>query len=747
MLAGAEGRLARLMREREILSDRLAAFADTPELAAVNELNAEITNLEQMLAQGQQDGDRARGQVDAARDAERAARDHLQQSETALARLESERSTLMKLLAAGKSDAAAPVVDSLKVDAGYETALGAALGDDLEAPFEQPSPIVWRRLPPFDVAPALPAGVEPLAKYVKGADALARRLSQVGVVADEETGARLMAELKPGQRLVTQSGALWRWDGFTAAADAPTAAAIRLSQRNRLEEVEREAAQIRAEVDQRRQAAADARAALDQAQEEEKRLSARLRETESQLSAARRKLSDAERRAAEQQAREAATRDSLRRIDNDIQETQAERDQTAAALEQLADSESLSAQVEDVRREVESLRLKLAEARARHDGIAGEVRRRKERLTAIAQDIQAWQYRLQRSEQQLQDLQARRTQTQAEAAALVDRPRQIAVERARLTEEIEKAEVARKEAADVLATAENELTAVDKALREVNNRLQEARERRVRVETTLEQLSERRREATTRIMDEFETSPADLPEAMEFPADLPELEQVEQRLDSLKKERERLGAVNLRADIELQEFEEQLGGLTKEREDLETAIQKLRQAISSLNREGRERLLAAFAEVNTHFGSLFRSLFGGGEAYLKLTESEDPLQAGLEIMASPPGKNLQVMSLLSGGEQALTALSLIFAVFMTNPAPICVLDEVDAPLDDANVERFCNLLDEMVRRTETRFLIVTHNAVTMSRMNRLFGVTMAERGVSQLVSVDLERAERLRAVG
>jgi chromosome segregation protein len=206
-----------------------------------------------------------------------------------------------------------------------------------------------------------------------------------------------------------------------------------------------------------------------------------------------------------------------------------------------------------------------------------------------------------------------------------------------------------------------------------------------------------------------------------------------------------MGPVNLRAEQEAEELGEQLETMATERADLEAAINRLRHGIASLNREGRERLLAAFKQVDEHFQSLFVRLFGGGRAHLALTESDDPLEAGLEIMASPPGKRLQTMSLLSGGEQALTALSLLFAVFLTNPAPICVLDEVDAPLDDANVERFCNLVQEIARVTGTRFLIITHHAYTMARVDRLYGVTMAERGVSQLVSVDLGRAERLRA--
>jgi chromosome segregation protein len=225
---------------------------------------------------------------------------------------------------------------------------------------------------------------------------------------------------------------------------------------------------------------------------------------------------------------------------------------------------------------------------------------------------------------------------------------------------------------------------------------------------------------------------------------LPEVSQVEQDLERLRRERERLGAVNLRAEEELREITVQHDKLTCERDDLVEAIKRLRHGIQSLNREARERLLASFEVVNEHFKRLFTRLFGGGNAELHLVESEDPLEAGLEIIAKPPGKKPATLSLLSGGEQALTALALIFAVFLTNPAPICVLDEVDAPLDDHNIERFCDLLDEMTRSTDTRFLIITHNPITMARMNRLYGVTMAERGISQLVSVDLEEAVKLR---
>jgi len=252
--------------------------------------------------------------------------------------------------------------------------------------------------------------------------------------------------------------------------------------------------------------------------------------------------------------------------------------------------------------------------------------------------------------------------------------------------------------------------------------------------------------AAERISEEQETTPETLLERLDAdPETLPSAEKIEADVMRLRRNRDALGAVNLRAEEDAREVEEEHGTLLTEKTDLEEAIRTLRNGIASLNKEGRERLLTAFEQVNSNFSMLFKHLFGGGEAKLVLVESDDPLEAGLEIMCQPPGKKLSTLSLLSGGEQTLTALALIFAVFLANPAPICVLDEVDAPLDDANVTRFCDLLDEMCRRTETRFLIITHHAVTMARMDRLFGVTMGEQGVSQLVSVDLKKAEALVA--
>jgi chromosome segregation protein len=286
----------------------------------------------------------------------------------------------------------------------------------------------------------------------------------------------------------------------------------------------------------------------------------------------------------------------------------------------------------------------------------------------------------------------------------------------------------------------------DHASREADRIVAAAREARVRAEAELERVNQGLNALRERISERLECLPDKILEKAGIAADeeLPDIDSTEARLERLTSERERIGPVNLRAEQEVEELEQQIEGMNNERDDLVGAIARLRRAIGALNREGRERLLAAFEKVNRHFQDLFVKLFGGGRAHLTMVEADDPLDAGLEIMASPPGKKLQMLSLLSGGEQALTATALVFAAFLTNPAPVCVLDEVDAPLDDSNVHRFCNLLEEISASTGTRFLIITHHRLTMARMDRLFGVTMAEQGVSQLVSVDLDGAARLR---
>jgi chromosome segregation protein len=735
-----ERQLADISRERDTLSDA------EEKKAAIAAQTAELEEAAEKVTASERQAQEAEDARKNAQTAEAQSREPMQAAERVVGDLSAEAKTLTELLAVGESDLFPPLIDAVTVEHGYETALGAALGDDLAVPADDAAPVHWGTLPPFETPPALPEGATPLSYFVQAPPALARRLSQIGIVVSEEDGKRLHATLKPGQRLVTQDGALWRWDGYTAAADAPTASAKRLEQRNRLADLEEELIEARRKAADARAAFEAARLAAEQAAQNEQECRRAMREASQAHNQLRDRLTAAERAASQQISRLEALAEAHERITGDLEEARKSLEESQGALDGLRPDEELRTRAGELRDLVASLRLELSEARAQAEGLRREAEARTRRLGAIGQESAAWKLRADNATKQIETLEARQAEAREELQTLEGVPAQIEEKRRSLLEYISEAEKARSEAADLLATAEAQLAETAKHAKMTQSQLGETREERARIDGLVTGARERLAESEARIREVLECAPeealaqANLAEG----AELPDADQIEARLEKYKRERESLGGVNLRAEEEARELTEQLEAMTSEREDLVSAIAKLRQGIGSLNKEGRQRMLEAFEKVNENFGRLFTHLFGGGEAHLKLTESDDPLEAGLEIMARPPGKRLQVMSLLSGGEQALTAMSLIFAVFLTNPSPICVLDEVDAPLDDANVERFCELMEEMTRTTDTRFLIITHHALTMARMNRLYGVTMQERGVSTLVSVDLDTAEQLR---
>lgn len=680
----------------------------------------------------------------AAREVEASRKQAADATERELERLKAEARALGETLSAGMAEGFTPVIDQLQVTPGFEAALGAALGDDLNVPIDPRAPIHWRALSTAQAMPELPAGMQSLASVVQAPAALARRLSQIGIV-DRDAGSASQDALQPGQCLVSREGDLWRWDGFTATAEAPTAAAIRLKQRNRLSDLQGTIGSVEGHFKDQRSHWSDAKAAREKAEAEERAARAAWRDADVEAQNARAALSDAEKKHAQTAARLQSLRERQSTLQADAAElASAEADLTAefARLPALADFETALAVT---RQCLTDARGAFGNAKAQHDSVERESRARKQRLDAIATDLAAWASRIATARTHIETLQSREAESRAELQALEHIPAEIAHKRARLFDLLAEAEAARSSANDILAEAETALRSAQSESRAADQALSHAREERARCEAVLAAQNERVQEAVLRARDTLDCAPDELAARAEFkPGDeMPTLEAAEQRVEKLKREREQLGGVNLRAEEEADECEGRLTSLQSEKNDLEEAISRLRQGIGSLNREGRERLLEAFDRVNSNFQRLFTSLFNGGEARLTLTESDDPLEAGLEILARPPGKKLQTMSLLSGGEQALTAMAMIFAVFLCNPAPVCVLDEVDAPLDDANVERFCNLLDEITRMTETRFLVITHHALTMSRMDRLMGVTMQERGVSQLVSVDLAGAERV----
>lgn len=658
--------------------------------------------------------------------------------------LRAEANALAKLVQRNTAEGG-QIMDRLQVEQGFEKALGAALADDLRAPeVDADGPSGWTTLTAYGDVQGLPGGVVALSSHVSVPDVLARRMEQIGLV-EPDDGARLQGQLKPGQRLVSLEGDLWRWDGYRAwAEDAPSAAALRLQQLNRLEALKQQMEGATARADGARHAHETLTQRLTDLAEADRKARDARREADRLVNEAARALSRAEADRNLTQSRLESLGLAVTRHEDEATGARQQRVEAERAVGDLGDLDSARGDVEDVKMTVEAARMTMMAKRSAHDELRREGEARTRRSQEVTKEVSGWKHRLETAEKRIAELAERKTNSQAELKDATAAPEEIAAKRAELTQAIMTAETRRAAAGDLLADAESATRDAVLAEREAERIAGEAREARARSDARTEAARETVAYAADRISEDQETTPDALLDLLEAnPEDMPASDVIEGDVNRLKRQRDALGAVNLRAEEDAKEVEEEHGVLVAEKADLEEAIKTLRSGIASLNREGRERLLTAFEQVNSNFTLLFRHLFGGGEANLVLVESDDPLEAGLEIMCQPPGKKLSTLSLLSGGEQTLTAMALIFAVFLANPAPICVLDEVDAPLDDANVTRFCDLLDEMCRRTDTRFLIITHHAVTMARMDRLFGVTMAEQGVSQLVSVDLKKAAEI----
>jgi len=693
----------------------------------------------------------ARAALEAAEEARTAAQATLETEREAkrklddqLGRLTAEARALAALAAQAKRGGFAPALDSVAPDKGYEQALAAALGDDLDAALDRQAPAFWggRDATP----PTWPTGATPLSTLVKAPSALAARLAYTALV-DRADGDRLQAELAPGCRMVSREGDLWRWDGFTSRAEAAKPAAVRLEQKARLAEVEAEIEALTPRADVTRTAVSQAQSRLALSEETLKAARREAPQAEQRAQAARSALERFDREAARKEAHAASLDDVIRRFEAEL----AEHDQALAAVETEAApsgaGEELAVKLAAAREAAAPAREAAAAARMALDLEIRERGGRARRLEQLTGERDDWTRRNEAAVKRLDGLAGARTKAEADLAKAREAPETLQTRREALLDELSVAEARRAKSSDALAGAEHERAEADRGLRAAEAAASEAREVRASLSAHFEAAEARLVEVAGQIRETARMEPEALAqklsdEAVAIPT---HAGGIEAHLYNLERQRDAIGAVNLRAEEEAAELSERYQVMQTERADLTGAIARLRQGIDELNGEGRERLVAAFDVINEHFKALFQSLFQGGQAELRLVESEDPLEAGLEIFACPPGKRLATMSLMSGGEQALTATALIFAVFLAQPAPICVLDEVDAPLDDANVDRFCNLLDEMRRRTETRFIAITHNPVTMSRMDRLFGVTMAERGVSQLVSVDLTQAEAMAA--
>jgi chromosome segregation protein len=729
----------------EIACQRRLLEAETASVGVIESADAALTEARAELDKTAADVESAESLRAEATERTAAAISEMQAAEANLARLRAEDQALTEVLDAGKSDEWPPLVDTVSVEPGMEMALAAALGEDLSASVNENAPAHWRVLPPIPDAPSLPGGAKPLAEFIDGPEALGRRLRQVGVVGTDAEGEQLYPQLHQGQRLVSGDGDIWRWDGYVVSAGATTAAAVRLEQRNRLAGIRERLPEAEAALAAATTRAAALRNAANASIEAERTARVARQAADAKYQHARESHMEVQRRVAEQTTQLNALIGSQTSIEADLNEAVTRSALAAEELKSLPDVNVCREPIERLRTKLAEQRSLLMERQAALTSLTREAAARHFRIEKIDEEMASWQTRYETACRQIEVFRVRVTAIEQELQRLSAVPRTLAEKRQAVLNEIEAAETRRRGVADRLTEAETKSAEADRALRVAENALSQARESRVRAEGAFAQAEQACRDMAERIAERLDISPERLTEVSGLNPETATIdpEANERRLDRLRRERDLMGPVNLRAEQEVAELKEQIESMTSQRSELLEAIAKLRRGIGELDREGRARLLASFSEVDQHFKELFLRLFGGGRAHLTLTESDDPLEAGLEIMASPPGKRLQSLSLLSGGEQALTALALLFAVFLTNPAPICVLDEVDAPLDDANVDRFCSLLEEMANGG-TRFLIITHHRMTMARMNRLFGVTMAERGVSQLVSVDLQHAEALR---
>jgi chromosome segregation protein len=418
-------------------------------------------------------------------------------------------------------------------------------------------------------------------------------------------------------------------------------------------------------------------------------------------------------------------------------------------LSNLANDESKN-KLTDINEKNDNIKLlqeKYADSFSKNQSIKKESIKRNERIKAIETEVESWKNLLSNSQKMVTELTERKNKLLSQLNERDQQPKTQAEKKGQATERLRISENEKNEHEKIIEETDKKINSLRLELNDIQERSIQIRERKASSGATVEGLKKRKDDLLERVNSELNLEENDILENSNLNGveELPDSVAQEDALDEKKKEREKLGSVNLRADEETSKYEIEIKKMEQDREDLVSAIIKLKKSINELNQKGRERLLEAFEKVNRKFNEVYTKLFNGGNAKLELVDSDDPLEAGLELLVSPPGKRLQSITLLSGGEQALTALSLIFAVFLTNPSPICVLDEVDAPLDDANVTRFCGLLDDLTKITNTKFIIVTHHALTMSKMNRLYGVTMPEKGISQLVAVDLQKAESMVA--
>ena len=569
----------------------------------------------------------------------------------------------------------------------------------------------------------MPEKCQPLSNFVKGSKFIIRRLKQTGLVKKDD-GNKLVSDLKYGQRLVSKEGDLWRWDGLIVLSSSGSPALDRLQQRNKLVEILKSINEFEIEF-----------GSIEKLREKSDLLQESITTSKIDLDRINTEINnkdDIEKMIIKSKDELSLLNSKLENFDNENKNNLEQLDEISKSINEF---EIEFGSIEKLREKSDLLQESITTSKIDLDRINTEINNKEDIEKKIPNSIEL-----------ISSLEKRIENFKNEKDNYMNLPEEIDKNKNTLNTLIERASIKKFDSEDKLINLENKINEIRLHQREATEKEAQLRESEGRLEILLQNNTEKKKEIDSQIVRDLKLDNDQLLKLVNFNDDnlRPDELTAEQNFERFKNERELLGGVNLRADDELKEVQDRFDQTKSERDDLDAAISKLKIGISELNQESRERMKLAFDEVNDKFQSVFKKLFGGGNAELNFVDSDDPLEAGLEMLAQPPGKKLKSMESLSGGEKALTAISLIFAVFLTNPSPICVLDEVDAPLDDANVERFCDLIEEMSKNVNTRFLIITHHALTMSRMDRLFGVTMQEKGISKLVSVDLKTAEKFR---
>ena len=648
-----------------------------------------------------------------------------------------------------ESDEKNIVINYLKFPNGFEKAIEAALGHGLKASLEKSS-IEWRNINQQSLK-SLPEEIKSLSDYTKGVPEVLNILKLTGLVDNSEQGDLLQHKLIPGQQLVTKNGGLWRWDGYTHTENAKTPANQILQNKTNLIELTSKINSLQSEISNHETDILNLNSEINSSENNKIDNSAVLLKINNSKIDIRSIIEK------EQSAM------SIYIENNNVNKTklailESSKSKNEYLFKKLSNELAIClkkelsvSQIEDLKKNINQITSKNNEKKIELNNYfsvyqkeLSAIDNRENHLNQLVNEKSRLDSQINNIKNRIKSLKYNKNQLEIDIKNLDLKPIQIEKLKLKIFNEIDNLKKKSNNISEKLLNKENENKSILNELKTYNEELINYREDKARQESLLQQSIERNNEDRERIYEKLKITPDKFNEIIDLSIETQGIEESNLTLEKLIIQRERIGPVNLVAEEDSEKLRIKLEEIDKEKEDLINAINKLRSSIRAINKEARARLLEAFDEVNKHFKELFTNLFGGGEAYLNLEGSDDPLESGLELMASPPGKKLQQMSLLSGGEQALTAMALIFSVFLTKPSPICVLDEVDAPLDESNVDRFLDLIDSISKKSETRFLVISHHRLTMARMDRLYGITMQEPGVSQLVSVSLKDAEKIK---